>query len=188
MAEEWLASRSDVETIIHEFSVADWGGASVDVAAITPTHIVGVEIKGEGDSPARLALQGCMYSRVVKEMWLLPSPVIAEKIDAKRPRGWARLEVHEGRVRPENKWSFGSVYEPVPHSFSNHLCAGVMCETLWRDELYAIAKSAGLAPRSRARVKDLTDLLVNNLTTHQIHERMVEALRRRAWRRPVRKL
>ena len=81
----WLRARHPEAIIVPELSVADWGGASIDVAAITPTHIVGVEIKAEGDSPSRLDLQGAVYPRVAREMWLLPDESIREKCFAKKP-------------------------------------------------------------------------------------------------------
>ena len=64
LAVDWLAETYPGSIIVTELSVADWGGALVDVAAITETEIVGVEIKGDGDSPARLKLQGMAYGRV----------------------------------------------------------------------------------------------------------------------------
>ena len=47
LAVDWLTQVYPGSLIVSELSVADWGGARVDVAAITECEIVGVEIKGE---------------------------------------------------------------------------------------------------------------------------------------------
>ena len=103
LAIDWLRDSYPGSVIVSELSVADWGGASVDVAAITETHIVGVEIKGDGDSPARLDRQGLAYGMVCQEMWLLPAPSLLERCRSRRPSGWGMLEVWEGTVRPLNR-------------------------------------------------------------------------------------
>lgn len=88
LASAWLEQRHPGAVIVTELSVSDWGGALVDIAAITETHIVGVEIKGAGDSPTRLDRQGLAYGMVIKEMWLLACPTLADKCRARRPAGW----------------------------------------------------------------------------------------------------
>lgn len=71
LAIEWLSKQYPDSVIVTELSVSSWGGASIDVAAITDNEIAGIEIKGEGDSPSRLKLQGLVYGRVARKMWLL---------------------------------------------------------------------------------------------------------------------
>tara|TARA_R110000751_G_scaffold307812_1_gene431881 strand:+ start:48039 stop:48725 length:687 start_codon:yes stop_codon:yes gene_type:complete len=200
----WLRARHPEAIIVPELSVADWGGASIDVAAITPTHIVGVEIKAEGDSPSRLDLQGAVYPRVAREMWLLPDESIREKCFAKKPSGWGRLEVWDGAVRPWNRatkvarfeererngmrWKVGiserdhDRVDPDEAQRLNALCPASMCGTLWRDELAQIAlRVGGLRLFGRANVGPLTEAICAQLPAPVIHDLMIEQLRARAW-------
>lgn len=171
--------------ITTELSVAEWGGASVDVAAITSTEIVGIEIKGEGDSPTRLELQGLKYGRVCQRMWLLCTPdgTLGTRCHKKRPNGWGALEVKDGAVQPqiwERRWDADQEVTPVRQP---HLCAAAMCETLWRDELHTLAREWGGLPGLAARptVKSLRKAVVGGIPTTMIHDLMIKALRRRVW-------
>lgn len=204
LAKHWLAERHPDAVIVTELSVADWGGALIDIAAITGTHIVGVEIKGAGDSPARLDRQGLAYGMVAREMWLLPCPTVADKCWAKRPAGWGRLEVWDGAVRPLNtaqkpggkvKTKYGhrieyvrddSAYAPAQATIGGHLCPAAICGTLWRDELAAIAarhRVTGIARGSYIHV--IAEALEAHLPAPVLHDEMIYELRRRTWRKPV---
>ena len=88
-AATWLRARHPGAHIAFELSLAQYGGALVDVAAICDDHIVGVEIKGEGDSTSRLKLQGNMYSRACRSMFLLASPELAVRCRQNKPPGWS---------------------------------------------------------------------------------------------------
>ncbi|HGG04712.1 MAG TPA: hypothetical protein ENK28_04585 [Aliiroseovarius sp.] len=200
---QWLMSEHPGAIIVTEFSVADWGGARVDVAAITDTEIVGVEVKGEGDSPARLELQGLAYGRVVRKMWLLADDSLQDRCFAKCPPRWGRLELWENDVRPYNrstklgeriKINHGyrheiirdnSQYDPDVAHESRLLCPHSMCGTLWRDELYEIARLTGVEVRGRATVAPLTQAICAQLPSPTIHAWMIDQLRRRSWRKPV---
>ena len=197
---EWLKCEHPGAIIVTELSVADWGGALVDVAAITDTEIVGVEIKGEGDSPARLELQGLAYGRVVRKMWLLADESIQARCFAKCPPQWGRLELWKGKVRAYNratrlgrriKVKYGyrheiirdeSRYDPDEARESRLLCPGSMCGTLWRDELYEIARLTKVEVRGRATVEPLTRAICEQLPAPTIHSWMIDQLRRRVWR------
>lgn len=93
LASDWLAARYPDALIVRELSVGKWGKALIDIAAITPEHIIGVEIKGEGDSGARLELQGHMYSRVATHMFLLTAPALDKIAEKHLPAGWWHLRV-----------------------------------------------------------------------------------------------
>ena len=204
LAVVWLDAEYPGSIIVTELSVSDWGGASIDVAAITKTAIVGVEIKGEGDSPARLELQGHVYGRVARKMWLLADESIQDKCFQRRPRNWARLEIHEGGARPYNRATKAgekinlpnggyrinnirddSRYDPEPANDIPLLCPYSMCGTLWRDELYDIARLAGLFTTPKIHTEPLTEAICNQLPAPTIHKYMVAALRARIWKKPV---
>ena len=186
LAIRWLQTAYPDAFITTELSVAEWGGASVDVAAITTSEIVGVEIKGEGDSPTRLELQGLKYGRVCRFMWLLPSPegTLARRCESNRPRGWGMLAVEDGRVMPAalGERTDGTVRRSKARE-QPHQCAMAMCETLWRDELVAAARigEATIHAGPRPRVSELRAGIVASLPTPRIHDLMIDRLRKRVW-------
>lgn len=206
LAIDWLKAEYPGSVIVTELSVEDWGGARIDVAAITDEEIVGVEIKGEGDSPTRLDLQGLVYNRVARRMWLLCTPdgTLAERCAKKKPTCWGTLEVHEGAVRPVNvakklgPWEdLGNghrskrqipdpdSYKPDQAGLNMRQCIWAMCGTLWRDELYEIARLNNVNVTGRARVGTLTDAICEQLPVPKMHDLMIGELRRRVWRKSV---
>lgn len=201
---DWLGRTYPASVIVTELSVGDWGSASIDVAAIAETHIVGVEIKGEGDTHTRLDRQGLAYGMVAKEMWLLSDESIREKCHNHKPAGWGRLEVWEGAVRPWNRATkcgdpidrpggghrYPSVrddsrYDPDLARVRGHLCPDAICGALWRDELLQICKDAGVKMPVKSTVQPLTDAIVQALPVGLVHDFAVAALRKRAWKKPV---
>lgn len=208
LASDWLAIAYPGSVIVDELSVADWGGASVDVAAITPSHIVGVEVKGEGDGPSRLEVQGVKYPLVCREMWLLVDESVRVRCLRMKPMGWGVLEVFDGSVRPENmatkpapepvRGRDGSRAWPMIRDESRYLphsarelytqAPHALCGTLWGDELREIVRRRGLIDGglSRMTVPALTRAIVDLLPMPDIHDDMIRALRRRTWKRRVR--
>ena len=202
LATQWLSSAYPGSIIVPELSVADWGGARIDVGAITDNEIVGVEIKGDGDSPTRLDLQGLVYGKVARRMWLLPTPegTLAERCAKKKPMGWGTLEVHGGEVRPKNVarklgdveiTSYGTrqrwvpdqdTYKPDDAGWSMRQCPWAMCGTLWRDELYEVARLNNVKTKGRALVSALTDAICEQMPVPKLHDAMIDQLRRREWR------
>lgn len=203
LAIDWLTVTYPGSVIVTEFSIADWGGARVDVAAITENEVIGVEIKGDGDSPARLELQGLAYGRVCRKMWLLPSNDLQDKCFAKRPPRWGRLELWEGAVRAYNRaTALGdriqtkhgyryenlrdeSRFDPCSPAEGRLLCPFSMCGTLWRDELYDIARLQKVKVIGKATVEPLTQAICAQLPAPAIHAAMIDQLRRREWRKPI---
>ena len=207
LAQDWLAKRHPDATIVTELSVGNWGSASIDIAAITDSHIIGVEIKGEGDSPTRLDRQGLAYGMVAKEMWLLPSPCSSEKTFKHRPPCWGRLEVFDDAVRPFNRATktdydtkiptrHGGVrhpvmrddsrYKPEPGYIGGHLSPQKMLETLWKDELYNIARRQRIeGVTKRTAVHVISDLIEAELPAPMIHDEMITELRSREWKKDV---
>lgn len=203
LAIEWLKSEYPNSVIVPELSVADWGAALIDVAAITDEEIIGIEIKGDGDSPTRLELQGLRYGQVARKMWLLPTPngTLADRCQKKKPTGWGTLEVVSGIVRPKNtamklgpveKTDYGTrqpmvpdpdAYRPDTVSDSQQFNPWAICGTLWRDELHAIAQLQGMNPGSKARVHDLTMSLIERMPVPELHDAMICQLRNRQWGR-----
>lgn len=208
LAIEWAKREYPNSLLVPELSVADWGGASIDLGIITENEVVGIEIKGKGDSPNRLELQGHVYGRVAKRMWLLPAGELLEKCLGKKPPGWGLLEVFEGSVRSYNRArkSTGqqievkrngvkystykmvrdeSRYWPSTASELPLICPNSMCGTLWRDELVDLAGRLGVNVRGRPNVGPLTEAICQQVPAPVIHDAMIVQLRKRAWKKPI---
>jgi len=163
-----------------------------------------VEIKGTGDSPARLDRQGIAYGMVVREMWLLPCPTLRDKCWAKRPPNWGRLEIWNGAVRPLNRATkmgekittktstyYPAVrdddrYEPEQAPIAGHLTPAAMTGTLWKEELASIAQRCrieGVTKSSYAHV--LAEALEAQMPAPVLHAEMIRELRARQWRKEV---
>jgi hypothetical protein len=57
-----------------------------------------------------------------------------------------------------------------------------MCGTLWRDELYEIARLHQVQVKGRALVTPLTNAICDHMPVPRIHDAMIEELRRRDWK------
>lgn len=178
LAEVWLSERYTDATIVREFSVSNYGGALIDIAAITDHEIVGIEIKGEGDSPSRLPLQGHVYGRVASKMFLLTDPSIHEKCLKKKPQCWSSLSISEGKISQNPRYT--SYSEPI-----YLICPYSLCGTLWKSELQNVAMVERLKFKKGWAVHELTNLIVNNLPAPKIREQTIKQLRKRQWLKPV---
>lgn len=180
VAESWLLREYPDSIIVRELSVADWGKASVDIAAITPDKIVGVEVKGERDSPARLPLQGATYSRVCEDMWLLADASLKERCEKALPPQWAMLQVIRGRAQPVRTRN-GCRAQP-----SMTLCPGILLECLWAAELRNIVKQNRLPEYTPTlRQVPAARAVLKHLPLPDIHAAVLGALRDRTWQKPV---
>jgi hypothetical protein len=142
MASDFLAERHPDALIVRELSIGKWGAALLDIAAICEDMIVGVEIKGEGDSGARLERQGWIYSRAASQMFLLTAPALDKAADKHLPAGWWPLRVVDGALVRDNgvlqlddvKWGhcYGPTWQPN--------APAQLCECLITSELRALGK------------------------------------------------
>jgi hypothetical protein len=134
-ATAWLRREWPEAVIIPELGVAAWGGARLDLAAVTETELIGVEIKGDGDSTARLTLQGMLYSSVCTRMFLLPSKNLREKCLKAKPPGWLMARNGAGgwwqasKAQGRSGAGFGGDGKHLPTS------AVRLVDLLWADEV-----------------------------------------------------
>ena len=98
---KWLRARFPEADIVPEFSCAAYGGALIDLAAICEDQIVGLEIKGDGDSPSRLKLQGNMYGRVCRKIFLLPSESLLKRCQNHCPPEWDIVSTIDTKTYPQ---------------------------------------------------------------------------------------
>lgn len=186
IAKRWLRLRFPEADILEEFSVAEYGAGLIDVAAILPTEIVGVEIKGAGDSAARLGLQGGMYSRICRRSYLLCCPSVEEKCQRQRPYGWGPLSLTAPRHAfmaercvETGIWSF----HPKPDSRGLGLAPAALAAMVWVHEYGELRRHLPLSVPI-GRKKDETIRLVSSYAALPDIERAVCAtLRARNWER-----
>lgn len=173
-AREWARTRYPNSILVNEFCVGNWGSSSLDLGIITESEIIGIEIKGDGDSPSRLKLQACAYGRAATRMWLLPAPSLQQRIFAKHvPSGWGRLEIHEDKVR-SLLWR-----DNEPDRLANAPLQ--LTECLWKDELRSVSDRLQLASSARLRVDELQTQIAEHRPMADIRREVVAQLRHRNW-------
>ncbi len=182
LAEAWLRCRYPNAIIVRELGVDGYGAARLDVAAITDRKIVGVEVKGDGDSAARLELQGWSYGRAVTEMWLLPSPDLVKACHRKRPANWGLLEVYEGSVRMAmNTPAYGAALPiAMAQPLEDHAPA-TMLRVLWRDELLLAAERTKTPLWGASTRAKIAAAILKHCSVSTVHDEMIWALRNRVW-------
>jgi hypothetical protein len=176
LAIDWLAQRYPDSLIVPELSIGTWGAALLDVAAITSNEIIGIEIKGEGDSPARLPLQASLYSKAATRMFFLPCPALQDRCFKHIPDAWGRLVV-DGDVVRSHLTTWGK-----PHMGAD-LCVAPaqLLQCLWRQELDLIAMRCAIIT-GKVGVEKLRWELAEQVPLRRLKAEVCEALRLRKWR------
>jgi len=158
---EWLRREWPAAVIIPELSVGSWGSARLDIAAVLPDELIGVEIKGDGDSIARLSLQGMIYSAVCSRMFLYTSTKLRPACVKALPPGWCMARNTDGLwwevAKEEGSFNYGHHCDrrPLPTSPIR------LVDTLWASELKMLIDIHGVfIPQKKgreARVKAVAD-------------------------------
>jgi hypothetical protein len=157
-------------------SVASMGGARLDLAAVTPNELIGVEIKGEGDSTARLALQGMQYSAVCTRLFLLPCPSLRDRCVKARPPGWLMACTEGGHwwSPKERGIRFHDDHKRLPKS------AIRLLEMLWGDELASLCRVLDVDPKEHHGAGRMTHL-AENFPLAKIRSGVLRRLYLRRW-------
>ena len=177
LALHWLRSQHHDAPLLCEMGLGGYSaGGRLDVAAITEHGIIAIEIKGDGDSPARLPLQAERYAAVCSGVWLLPSPSLMKGCERHRPLGWGMLEVIDGAVRQADR-------RCRPSSMQHRNAAGVLWEMLWADERRVAWKRlcveyAGKLAISMSHCREGAELLPLRV----VRQTVIDTLRARDWR------
>lgn len=184
LAIDWLADRYPGALIVPELSIGTWGGALLDVAAITQTEIIGVEIKGEGDSPARMPLQASLYSKAATRMYFLACPALQDRCFKHLPNAWGKLAVVDGKidvVLTDWERTCIEVYDKDKEP-AKKLCVapGQLLQCLWRDELDTIARLCGVIT-GKVGVEELRWQIAERVPLERLRAETCDALRRRKW-------
>lgn len=176
MAMLWLRQQFPEAILIPELAIAKYGDALLDVAALMPTDIYGVEVKGEGDSPSRLLRQGWVYSRAASHMWVLPSPCLRQRVARARPPGWGILEVMgDGRVYP----TLNTYRQRLPNA------PAALLGILWKRELIALGRELEASFNSKSAVHDIADSIAESIPLGDIRSGVCRTLYKRPWRSPL---
>jgi len=184
-AKAWLRAKYPDALITHEFSVAEYGGALVDVAAILPDQIIGIEIKGEGDSPTRLGLQGGMYSRVCRTMYLLADESIQKRCLAARPLGWGELLIDNGRA-DYTKYELCPASGLMHYKYSSPdktgygLAAAALAAMPWTKEYPAFSAALGYDV-THLRKSDCIGFVMGRSSVRAIEKAVCAVLMKREW-------
>lgn len=176
LASDFLAERFPGALIVRELSIGNWGAALLDIAAVTETEIIGIEIKGDGDSHARLERQGWTYSQVATRMGLLSAPSLESSTIKRLPAGWRSLRLVQGAVKyPTYAWDKEKDWP--------RLCTAParLLECLWGRELKAVATAFGLHSRAMTKVDEWTQALAENVPLKVLRPAVCQALRERDW-------
>lgn len=177
----WLREMHPHAMIVRELGCAAWGGALIDVAAILPEKIVGVEIKGEGDSPTRLDRQGMMYSRVARTMFLLPDASLLDRCLKRCPPGWGVLAAEQ---RSAEWTSSGSLWR---RRFTGHdglglgLAPAALVTMVWTREYPKFTAALGYAFPKRRDKQSITELVTERSSLREIERAVCAVLLTRDW-------
>ena len=175
VAVSWLRCKLPDSLIVPEFVCGYGGDARVDLAAITPDGIIGVEIKGEGDTHARLASQGPAFIAVCSSVYFLYAPTLAKSMAKHRPKFWMPLHL-------DDALNFRGDIAFEGSSYVNHgLCPRQMLATLWRPELVALARSLSIAAEKRESVVVIAERVADLATLRGIRRGVCAALLAREW-------
>lgn len=176
VAVSWLRCKLPDSLIVPEFVCGYGGDARIDLAAITPDGIVGVEIKGEGDTHARLATQGPAFLAVCTSVHLLYAPSLAASMSKHRPKFWLPLHLEDALAfRGECALSGTS------HYINHGLCPRQMLAVLWRDELVSLARSLSIAAEKRDPVHVISERVAELAALREIRRGVCERLLKRDW-------
>lgn len=177
---DWLAARYPQSLIVPELSIGTWGAALLDVAAVTETEIIGVELKGEGDSPARMPLQASIYSKAATRMFFLPCPTLEERCFKHLPSAWGKLAIREGRI--EHQIQGLSWRQRERKGEPDDLCVAPaqLLQCLWRADLEAIARIHGVIT-GKADVEKLRWEIAEQVPLRTLKREVCLALRQRKW-------
>lgn len=176
----WLREEWPTAVIIPELSVATWGGARLDVAAVTENQLIGVEIKGEGDSIGRLALQGWAYSMVATQMFLLPCEKLRKKCVEAKPPGWLMATNEDGEwfnPDPEKRYGRGFGWDGKRLSQSPHR----MVEMLWADEIRYLVRALDVDVFGLRGYEALGHALAEQVPIGKLRPKVYRLLYQRRW-------
>ena len=170
MALRWLRGEYPDALLTTELCTEKYAGARLDVGAITEQDIMGVEVKGDGETAARLNRQGWVYSRSASKMWLLAAPSLRDRIGKHKPPGWNELfPSDDGLTCPYVQ----------PQRLANAPAA--LLDILWKDELLIVSGELGVPCMRTWFVHDIAEKVAEEAPLGALRDAVCRALLRRDW-------
>lgn len=168
LVETWGRKRWPGARVMHEINVSQ---CRLDLAFVTETNLIGVEIKSSKDNLDRLEKQMRVFGAHIPLLYLALAPkwenvshshrlnVVVEETNGVKPgvyeRGWGR------------------------HTEMNWRCYTKMLDILWAGELREIGHRHRFDFGSRARMSDMLPVIAAKLTGEQIVAEVCRELRSR---------
>jgi hypothetical protein len=183
--------------IIHELNVSGQGSNRIDVAAVTTTAVVGVEIKSERDTLKRLEEQWGAFSRCCHFVLIAAHEKHFAEYRSEGRRDDVPSDIHLNHPIFLGKWNKEKHVwrwpEPVAHRHGGFWrfdpFKDVLRQTkaedlllmLWADELRSECARHGLACSSRITRPDMIREMVWNMTGREIATAVCRQLRARTF-------
>ena len=160
--------------IIEELAVCD-GEARVDVA-VANGKLCGYEIKSDADTLERLALQQKCYDKTFDMVSIVVGEKFKDKIEEFVPYYWGIYIVSEfsGRSKIRKKRT---------PKVNRNIEAAALLELLWKEEISALLKEAGIKGISGKNRRVLRQIAIDNLSLKEIKDYTRETIKsRQNWR------
>lgn len=170
----WGRARWRDARVIHELQI---GGCRTDLAFVTPTNLIVVEIKSSLDVMDRLARQVRHYTTNVPEVWVAFAPKWLAHIKEHAPRDVGWLQVADGKI--EETFQFGPHYSGTRHAHCDVMRTVPMLYLLLKPELQSLGRQHGLRIKAKMDCIALCRALARGLTGDQIVHGVCARLRAR---------
>ncbi len=174
----WGRTRWPDARVVHELVT---GACRIDMAFVSPDHLVGVEIKSSRDTLDRLKAQEEAFAACIPELWVALAPKWQGKSNEAGYHTGVVI-VADGRVDHTIRFRSGSghdyAFERKPDL--NRALTVPMLDLLWRNELHAIAARVGAwKPKGTPARPVLIGAIARALTGDQIVAEVCRELRAR---------
>jgi len=176
MALHWFRNEYPEALLTLELCTEKYAAARLDVGAITEHEIMGVEVKGDGDSAARLNRQGWVYGRTASRMWLLAAPSLREKVLKHKPPGWNELKISDD-----------GVFSPYIRRECLSNSPAALLDILWKDELITVSGEVKVNCKRSWQVHDIAHKVAETAPLGDVRRAVCRALLNRDWERRMNK-
>lgn len=170
----WGRARWADARVIHELQI---GGCRTDLAFVTPTNLIVVEIKSSLDVMDRLARQVRHYTTNAPEVWIAFAPKWLAHIKEHAPRDVGWLQVADGKI--EEAFQFGPHYSGTRPAHCDVMRTVPMLYLLLKPELQSLGRQHGLRIKAKMDCMALYRALARGLTGDQIVHGVCSRLRAR---------